>query len=65
MGDRLRMVRKRKAYTARAGIDMFDRQTTIKFTDDDRKAAEHEADGKDLADELEETEGFRPHGIEW
>ena len=49
----------------RKGIDMFDRQTTIKFTDDDRKAAEHEADGKDLADELEETEGFRPHGIEW
>lgn len=50
----------------RKGIDMYDRQqTTIRFTEDDRKAADHEADGKDLADELEETEGFRPHGIEW
>ena len=41
------------------------KQRTIRFTDDDRKTAEHEADGKDLADDLEETQGFRPHGIEW
>lgn len=41
------------------------KQRTIRFTEDDRKTAEHEADGKDLADDLEETQGFRPHGIEW
>ena len=44
----------------RKGIDMFDRQTTIKFTDDDRKAAEHEAD-----DNNEPPEGIRPFGVEW
>ena len=41
------------------------KQRTIRFTEEDRKTAEHEADGKDLADDLEETQGFRPHGIEW
>ena len=44
----------------RKGIDMFDRQTTIKFTDDDRKAAAHEAD-----DNNEPPEGIRPFGVEW
>lgn len=44
----------------RKGIDMYDRQTTIKFTDDDRKAAAHEAD-----DNNEPPEGIRPFGIEW
>lgn len=44
----------------RKGIDMYDRQTTIRFTDDDRKAADHEAD-----DNNEPPEGIRPFGVEW
>ena len=44
----------------RKGIDMYDRQTTIKFTDDDRNAAAHEAD-----DNNEPPEGIRPFGVEW
>lgn len=45
----------------RKGVDMYDRQQTrIRFTEDDRKAADHEAD-----DNNEPPEGIRPFGVEW
>ena len=37
------------------------RQQRIQFTDEDRKAAEQEADRADLEKEM----GFKPHGIDW
>ena len=42
------------------GVEMFDRQQTIRFTDEDRKAAAREAD-----DNSEPPEGIRPFGVEW
>lgn len=42
----------------RKGIDMFDRQTTIRFTEDDKDVAREETNDNP-------PEGIRPFGVEW
>ena len=42
----------------RKGIDMYDRQTTIRFTEDDKDVAREETNDNP-------PEGIRPFGVEW
>ena len=49
------------------GVDMYDRQTTIRFTHADRQQADDEVDRSrhDLGRQLEDKTGVKPFGGEW
>lgn len=49
------------------GVDMYDRQTTIRFTYADRQQADDEVDrsSHDLGRQLEDETGVKPFGGEW
>lgn len=53
------------------GVEMYDRQTTIRFTDEDRQQADEEVEWSNSNDKPTEDEdpekqmGFRPFGQEW
>ena len=49
------------------GVDMYDRQTTIRFTHADRQQADDEVDrsSHDLGRQLEDETGVKPFGGEW
>ncbi|MBQ4386152.1 MAG: hypothetical protein II822_00885 [Prevotella sp.] len=73
-GRAIEYAAKKKAHQHRTPDGEANRQQRIKFTDEDREAAEQEAQrdlsselskGHALDDDLEQELGFRPHGSEW